>query len=126
MPTATGALPLKQILERWIPRIVIAPSFAASLFFVYGFIGWTATVSLSKWDSVEPDYTWVGFENFRRLLIGEGTSARRFHIDLWNTFFFTLLFWGFTFSWDFFPFLNLNDLFLHFLNLFDNSRRNNM
>jgi glucose/mannose transport system permease protein len=78
--------------ERWLAFLMVLPSIILIAIFVYGFIGWTATVSLSKWDGIEPDYTWVGLENFRKLLIGGGTSARRFHIDLWNTFFFTLLF----------------------------------
>jgi len=78
--------------ERWIAFLMVLPSIILIAIFVYGFIGWTATVSLSKWDTVEPDYTFVGLENFSRLLVGEGTAARRFHIDLWNTFFFTLVF----------------------------------
>jgi glucose/mannose transport system permease protein len=78
--------------ERWLAFLMVLPSIILIAIFVYGFIGWTATVSLSKWDGIEPDYTWVGLENFRKLLMGGGTSARRFHIDLWNTFFFTLLF----------------------------------
>lgn len=78
--------------ERWFAFLMLLPSIILIAIFVYGFIGWTAAVSLSKWDGIEPDYTWVGLENFRRLLLGEGTSARRFHIDLWNTFFFTILF----------------------------------
>jgi len=78
--------------ERWLAFLMLLPSIILIAIFVYGFIGWTATVSLSKWDGIEPDYTWVGLENFRKLLVGGGTSARRFHIDLWNTFFFTLLF----------------------------------
>lgn len=78
--------------ERWFAFLMLLPSIILIAVFVYGFIGWTAAVSLSRWDGIEPDYTWVGLENFGKLLVGEGTSARRFHIDLWNTFFFTLLF----------------------------------
>ena len=78
--------------ERWIAFLMVLPSIILIAIFVYGFIGWTATVSVSKWDGIEPDYTFVGLENFSRLLVGEGTPARRFHIDLWNTFFFTLFF----------------------------------
>jgi glucose/mannose transport system permease protein len=78
--------------ERWLAFLMVLPSIILIAIFVYGFIGWTAAASLSKWDGIEPDYTWAGLANFRKLLIGGGTSARRFHIDLWNTFFFTLLF----------------------------------
>jgi glucose/mannose transport system permease protein len=80
--------------ERWLAFFMILPSIILIAIFVYGFIGWTATVSLSKWDSIDPDYTWAGLDNFRQLFIQEegGVSARRFTIDLWNTLFFTLLF----------------------------------
>jgi glucose/mannose transport system permease protein len=78
--------------ERWIAFLMVLPSIILIAIFVYGFIGWTARVALSRWDGIRPDYTWVGLENFRHLLVGQGTTARRFHIDLWNTFFFTLLF----------------------------------
>jgi glucose/mannose transport system permease protein len=79
--------------ERWIAVLLVLPSIILIAIFVYGFIGWTTTVSLSKWDGVEPDYTWVGLENFKQLFTTEGgVSAKRFTIDLWNTLFFTVLF----------------------------------
>jgi glucose/mannose transport system permease protein len=79
--------------ERWIALLMILPSIILIAIFVYGFIGWTATASLSKWDGIEPDYTWVGLDNFRQLFTREGgVSAKRFTIDLWNTLFFTVLF----------------------------------
>jgi glucose/mannose transport system permease protein len=79
--------------ERWIAFLMILPSIILIAIFVYGFIGWTTAVSLSKWDSVEPDYSWVGLDNFQQLFArGGGVSAKRFTIDLWNTLFFTILF----------------------------------
>jgi glucose/mannose transport system permease protein len=79
--------------ELWIAFLMVLPSIILISIFVYGFIAWTTTVSLSKWDGVEPDYTWVGLENFKQLFSQEGgVSARRFAIDLWNTLFFTVLF----------------------------------
>ncbi len=79
--------------ERWIAFLMVLPSILLIALFVYGFIGWTTAVSLSKWDGVEPDYTWVGLENFKQLFSkAGGVSARRFSIDLWNTLFFTILF----------------------------------
>jgi len=73
--------------ERWLAFLLILPSIVLIAIFVYGFIGWTTTVSLSKWDNVLPDYTWVGLENFKNLF-----SQQRFGIDMWNTLFFTLFF----------------------------------
>jgi glucose/mannose transport system permease protein len=78
--------------EQWIALLMILPSIILIAIFVYGFIVWTGRVALSQWDSIRPDYTWAGLHNFRQLLTGASTSARRFHIDLWNTFFFTILF----------------------------------
>ena len=79
--------------ERWIAFLMLLPSIILIAVFVYGFIGWTTRVSLSKWDGVNPDYTWVGLDNFRRLFSqAGGVAARRFTIDLWNTLFFTVFF----------------------------------
>jgi glucose/mannose transport system permease protein len=72
---------------------MILPSIVLIAIFVYGFIGWTTTVSLSKWDGVMPNYSWAGLDNFRQLFTqAGGVSAKRFAIDLWNTLFFTVLF----------------------------------
>jgi len=79
--------------ERWISFAMILPSILLLAVFVYGFIGWTVRVSLSKWNGVMPDYTWVGLENFRQLFTKAGDiAAQRFGIDMWNTLFFTLFF----------------------------------
>jgi glucose/mannose transport system permease protein len=79
--------------ERWIAFLMVLPSIILIAIFVYGFIGWTARVSLSRWDGIRPDYTWAGLDNYRQLFgVAGGVSARRFAIDLWNTLFFTLLF----------------------------------
>jgi glucose/mannose transport system permease protein len=79
--------------ERWTAFLMILPSIILLAVFVYGFIGWTTTVAFSKWDGVEPNYSWAGLENFKQLFtkVG-GVSARRFTIDMWNTLFFTVLF----------------------------------
>ena len=79
--------------DRWIAFLLILPSIILIAIFVYGFIGWTTRVSLSKWDGIVPDYTWVGLENYKMLFTeAGGVAAKRFSIDLWNTFFFTFFF----------------------------------
>jgi glucose/mannose transport system permease protein len=79
--------------ERWIAFLMLLPSIILLGVFVYGFIGWTTRASLSKWDGVLPDYTWVGLANYERLFSqAGGISATRFSIDLWNTLFFTVFF----------------------------------
>jgi glucose/mannose transport system permease protein len=66
---------------------MILPSAIVIGVFVYGFIGWTGFVSLSNWNRLLPDYTFVGFRNFARLF-----SNARFQIDLRNLAVFTGLF----------------------------------
>lgn len=66
---------------------LVSPSIIAIAIFVYGFIGWTARVSLSKWKGLLPDYTWAGFENYLGLF-----SDARFRIDIRNTIVFTVIF----------------------------------
>lgn len=79
--------------DRWIAFLMLAPSIILIAIFVYGFIAWTGWVSLSQWDGVEPNYAWDGLDTFRQLFTQDGGIAhRRFTIDLWNTFFFTLFF----------------------------------
>lgn len=78
--------------ERWIAALIVLPSIILIAIFVYGFIGWTARVSFSQWDSVEPDYTWAGLDNYKQLFDRDKIAGKRFTIDLWNTLFFTILF----------------------------------
>ncbi|MBI5284334.1 MAG: sugar ABC transporter permease [Chloroflexi bacterium] len=66
---------------------LIIPSLVAVGVFVYGFIGWSALVSVSEWDTIRPDYTYVGLDNFRDLF-----RNFRFQIDIRNTVVFTVLF----------------------------------
>lgn len=66
---------------------IVIPSFILLCIFVYGFIIWSVITSLSKWDGIVPDFTFVGFANYESLF-----QNVRFQNDLWNTFFFTLFF----------------------------------
>lgn len=57
----------KEALQDWLPKLVLAPSFALILLFVYGFILFTAVLSFSG-SKILPDFsTWVGFNNYVRL-----------------------------------------------------------
>lgn len=73
--------------DKWTPILFITPSIVAVGIFVYGFIGWTGFISFTKWNDVLPDYTLVGFENYRKLF-----ANMRFQIDLHNTLVFTVIF----------------------------------
>jgi glucose/mannose transport system permease protein len=66
---------------------LLIPSITAVAIFVYGFIGWSMRVSLSKWKGLNPDFTWVGLAQYAKLF-----EDPRFKIDVRNTVMFTLLF----------------------------------
>jgi len=70
--------------DRLLAGFLLLPSVVAVGVFVYGFIGWTAYVSLSDWNSFVPDLSFVGLRNFVDLF-----QNPRFQIDLRNTALFT-------------------------------------
>jgi glucose/mannose transport system permease protein len=73
--------------DRTVAVLLIAPSLIAVGIFVYGFIGWTGYVSLSRWSGLLPDYHFVGADNYERL-----KDRPRFQADIRNTIVFTGLF----------------------------------
>jgi glucose/mannose transport system permease protein len=75
--------------DRYLNIILVAPSIVAVLIFIYGFIAWSARVSLSKWKGLNPDYTWVGLKNYLDLF-----ADPRFAVDVRNTLIFTGVFVG--------------------------------
>jgi glucose/mannose transport system permease protein len=76
-------------VDRLASILLISPSVIAIAIFVYGFIGWTGYASLSRWNDLKPDYTFVGLRNYLKLF-----TVERFQIDVRNTITFTLLFLG--------------------------------
>ena len=73
-------------LERNVPRILLAPSFLAVLVFVYGFIAWTAWVSMTR-SRLLPKYEIEGFIQYERLF-----AALRWDTAMNNLFIFGALF----------------------------------
>jgi glucose/mannose transport system permease protein len=65
---------------------ILMPSIVAVGIFVYGFIAWSARVSLSKWKGINPDFTWVGLQQYITLF----NHDPRFNIDVRNTVTFTI------------------------------------
>ncbi|RKR07483.1 carbohydrate ABC transporter membrane protein 1 (CUT1 family) [Kushneria sinocarnis] len=53
-------------MQRWLPKLVLSPSFVLILFFVYGFILWTTYISFSN-SGMLPDYSWAGLRQWSRL-----------------------------------------------------------
>lgn len=63
---ASGRKPRAR-LQEWLPRLVLSPSIAISLFFVYGFMLWTFILSLTN-SRMLPTYEFVGFAQYARLM----------------------------------------------------------
>ena len=79
-------VPFSQKVESWLPRIVVSPLFALSLFFVYGFIAWTIYISFTR-SGVMPNYTFDGLSQYERLW-----ATPRWYVALGNMFVFSGLF----------------------------------
>ena len=73
-------------LKKNLPKIVLAPSFAALIWFVYGFIVWTIYISMTK-SKLLPIYKFWGVDQYFRLW-----SMPRWHIAVENLFIFTTFF----------------------------------
>ncbi|PAU78071.1 carbohydrate ABC transporter permease [Halomonas salipaludis] len=58
------------LLQAWLPKLVLAPSIAISLFFVYGFMLWTFILSLTG-SRMLPSYDFVGFAQYARLMAND-------------------------------------------------------
>jgi len=61
-----GGRGLTARLQEALPKLVLAPSFAVILFFVYGFILWTIYLSMTP-STLMPVYRLVGFDAYERL-----------------------------------------------------------
>lgn len=57
---------LRRFLQDWLPRLVLAPSFALVLVFVYGFNIWTVVLSFTN-SKAFTNFNFVGWLNYRRL-----------------------------------------------------------
>ncbi|WP_111412550.1 carbohydrate ABC transporter permease [Billgrantia lactosivorans] len=58
------------LLQAWLPKLVLAPSVAISLLFVYGFMLWTFILSLTN-SRMLPSYEFVGFGQYARLMAND-------------------------------------------------------
>ncbi|WP_445661535.1 carbohydrate ABC transporter permease [Bacillus sp. FSL K6-3431] len=74
-------------MDKWLPFFVVLPSLIVVSVFVYIFIGWTGYVSLSNWNSLVPDYSFAGLENYKNLF-----QSFRFQSDIRNMIFFSIFF----------------------------------
>lgn len=55
-------------IRKWGPGLLlISPSLILLAVFVYGFLGWNLQISTTDWQSLMPDYTSAGLDNYRDL-----------------------------------------------------------
>ena len=73
-------------LQAWLPRFVLAPSVAISLFFVYGFMLWTFVLSLTS-SRMLPSYDFVGFGQYARLMQNERWWVASTNLMIFGTLF---------------------------------------
>jgi glucose/mannose transport system permease protein len=66
MAAADTRADFKTRLQTWLPKIVLAPSVALMLVFVYGFIFFTIYLSFTG-SRMLPSYDWVGLRNYENL-----------------------------------------------------------
>lgn len=74
----TAAADFRTRLQDWLPKLVLAPSFAVTLLFVYGFILFTVVLSFTG-SKMLPKYDFVGLQNYRKLF-----ALEHWHIALGN------------------------------------------
>ena len=86
MEAPKGTHPMIKWLEENTPKLILAPSFIAVLVFVYGFIGWTAWVSLTR-SRLLPKYEIEGLIQYERLFV-----SPRWDTAFGNLFVFGILF----------------------------------
>ncbi len=67
-------------LQDWLPKLVLAPSFAVTILFVYGFILFTIALSFTT-SKMLPKWDFVGWENS----FGFDNYVRLFALPAWNT-----------------------------------------
>ncbi len=72
--------------SEWLPKLVVAPTFVAMLFFIYGFVLWNAYLSFTK-SRLLPNTKWDGLNAYSRL----------FQLDRWDVAYTNLIKFGLLF-----------------------------
>ncbi len=76
-------------LQDLLPKLVLAPSFAVTLLFVYGFILFTVVLSFTG-SKMLPRYDWVGFENYEKLFALPAWTTAITNIAIFATLYITI------------------------------------
>ncbi len=76
--SASATADFRTRLQDWLPKLVLAPSFAVTVLFVYGFILFTVILSFTR-SKMLPKWDFVGLENYTKLF-----ALQHWHIALTN------------------------------------------
>ena len=63
------------VLQRWLPKLVLAPSMVIVLVGFYGYIGWTFLLSFTN-SRFMPSYNFVGLQQYARLWDNDRIAAQ--------------------------------------------------
>ena len=72
--------------SNWLPRLVVAPSLALSLAFIYGLIAWNGVLSVSA-SRILPNYEFVGLAQYEALLASERFRTAMANLAIFGTLF---------------------------------------
>ncbi len=84
--SAPATADFRSRLQDWLPKLVLAPSFAVTLIFVYGFILFTVILSFTG-SKMLPKWDFIGLENYVKLF-----ALQHWHIALKNIAIFATLY----------------------------------
>ncbi len=63
---AADTFPMKNSVEHWLPKVVVAPAFVLGFAFIYGLMIWNGVLSLTV-SRMLPNYEWAGLAQYARL-----------------------------------------------------------
>ena len=78
---------LREKLQDWLPKLVLSPSLAAVLIFVYGFIAYTGVLSFTD-SKMLASYDFIGFENYAKLFALTNWKTALVNLAIFATLFF--------------------------------------
>lgn len=77
---------LSALADRWLPKLVLSPTLAASLVFVYGFIAYTGWLSFTE-SRLMPRFEWAGLVQYQTLFENERWWTAAANLGIFGTLF---------------------------------------
>ncbi|MFQ3228690.1 MAG: glucose/mannose transport system permease protein [Reinekea sp.] len=76
----------KKGIDYWLPKLVLSPTMAITIVFIYGFIIWTTILSFTK-SRFLPDYEFVGFAQYVKLFMNDRWMGALANLAIFGTLF---------------------------------------